>query len=371
MIMPGLDALATGSLPATDSYLQKQRVGLLTNPTGTTKSGKSALQVLRARGADVRALFSPEHGPKADREGEIESSRDGALPIHSLYGATRRPTPEMLAGLDAVVFDLQDVGARFYTYSSTLFLLLEAAAENDVAVVVLDRPNPLGDAVEGPIIEPELRSFIGAAPLPVTHGLTLGELAHWFVAWKALDVELHVVPVQDWHRERWPQTGLEWRRPSPNLPDFASAAWYPGLCLLEFSNLCVGRGTDAPFQILASPDFDSRTFLMMWNGPEPVEAVEIVPAHAVFAGETCRGVRFGGEAPLKPVAFGLRVMATLRASHPLFPREQWQKAGQLLGSREILELLWNGELDSALALARRDAEHFREERENFLNYRSG
>ena len=374
-VLPGLDALARGFEPDLETFLRARRVGLATNPTGTTVDEKPALQILRDLQIPVQALFSPEHGFRADQEGHIASGFVDELPVHSLYGATRRPTPEMLANLDAVVFDLQDVGARFYTYSSTLFHLLEACAEANIAVVVLDRPNPLGDGIEGPLIEPELFSFIGMAPIPVRHGMTLGELARFFVDWKKLEVELHVVQIRDWKRhQRWNSTDLKWRRPSPNLPDFRAAAWYPGLCLLEFSDVSVGRGTDAPFQILAAPWLRPLEFI----GAMPTisglicEEVEVTPTHAVFAEEKCRGVRFSfvdeDHDISNPVAFGLCALSALRRSHPEFLRESWDKAAPLVGSRAVLEKLWNDDLDSVLEEAKRDAETFRRQRAPFLIY---
>ncbi len=365
--LPGLDALPNNA--ALLARLRGQRLGLLTNPTGLTRDGTPALEVLRALNLNVTALFSPEHGPRADREGAIESgeSADG-LPVHSLYGATRRPAPAMLDDLDAILIDLQDVGARFYTYSATMFHLLEACAPRDIAVIVLDRPNPLGDVCEGPIIEADLQSFVGLAPMPITHGLTIAELARWFVHYAKLDVDLRWSPVEDWTRDMtWPQTGLKWRRPSPNLPDFAAAAWYPGLCLLEFCDFCVGRGTQAPFQILAAPDWDATAFLQYWSGT-PARAIEVTPAHAKFAGELCRGIFFEGDAPLAPVEFGLQVVAALRASQAQWPRADFDKSAQLIGSRAVMDALWNGRADEVSAICQRDAERWRAERAPFLLY---
>ena len=368
-VLPGLDALAHNS--ALLAQLRGQRLGLLTNPTGQTRDGAPALDVLRALNLNVVALFSPEHGPRADREGDIESGQtDDGLPIHSLYGATRRPSPAMLDGLDAIIVDLQDVGARFYTYAATLFYLMEACAPRAISIVILDRPNPLGDTCEGPIIEAELQSFVGVTALPVTHGMTLAELARWWNATGNLNADVQFSPVENWNRQqRWPQTALEWRRPSPNLPDFAAAAWYPGLCLLEFCNFCVGRGTDAPFQILAAPDFPADEFIARWRN-ETITAtkIEVVPAHAKFAEEQCAGVRFSGAAPVAPVAFGLEVMATLRASHPNWPRADWHKAAPLVGSRAVMDALWNNDLASALALTRSDGDAWKIERAPFLIY---
>ncbi len=377
-VLPGLDCLAQGHEPQLLAELRPLRCGLLSNPTGASIKGTPALEVCRELGLDVRALFSPEHGPRADREGDIESGSEGGLPVHSLYGATRRPTAAMLDGLDAVVCDLQDVGTRFYTYSSTLFHLLEEAIPRGISVVVLDRPNPLGGlCIEGPIIETELRSFIGYAPLPVTHGLTMGELCRFFVRWRGLgELLLRVAKVAHWTREQtWPQTGLAWRQPSPNLPDFGSAAWYSGLALLEFSGVSVGRGTQAPFQILAAPWLDARR---MSRALKPLlrettitfATLEVVPTRATFEGEACTGISFAcaGEVPARPVEFGMRVMTALRQAHPEFSRESWNKTGQLLGSRRVLDLLWNGKLSAALGVARSDARDFQREREEVLIY---
>ena len=368
--LPGLDALPD----QTDllAQLRDKRLALLTNPTGVTRDGTPALTILRDLGLNVVALFSPEHGPRADREGDVASGRsDDGLPIHSLYGATRRPTPDMLDGLDAVVVDLQDVGARFYTYASTMFYLIEACAPRGIAVVVLDRPNPLGGGCEGPIIESELQSFVGAAPLPITHGMTMAELAFWFINHSELDeAQVWLSPLRAWSRAmRWPQTELQWRRPSPNLPDYTAAAWYPGLCLLEFCDFCVGRGTDAPFQILATPDFDADAFLANWRNDEVgATQVEIRPTHAKFAGERCSGVRFEGEPPAMPVRFGLEVLATLRVSRPDWPRDDFDKAAQLVGSRAVMDAIWNGDGATALAIARMDGNAWKLERADFLIY---
>ena len=367
---PGLDALPDNT--SLLARLQNQRLGLLTNPTGQTRDGVAAFDVLRNLNGNVVALFSPEHGPRADREGEIASGHSAqGLPIHSLYGATRRPSPAMLDNLDAIVVDLQDVGARFYTYAATMFGLLEACAPRGIAIVILDRPNPLGgNNCEGPIIETDLQSFVGPAPLPITHGMTMAELARWFVSYANLNVELLVSPIENWTRQmRWPQTELPWRRPSPNLPDFNSAAWYAGLCLLEFCDFCVGRGTDAPFQILAAPDFPAAEFVARWRNSEvQVSEVEVVPGRAKFADEPCRGVRFSGEAPLNPVAFGLEVMATLRVTHPTWLRGDFDKAAQLVGSRAVMNALWNGDLLAAQQIARDDGSKWKDERAPFLLY---
>jgi len=377
-VTPGLDCLALALEAPLQHELRPLRVGLLSNPTGAARDGRPALAVCREAGLDIRALFSPEHGPRADLEGSVESGRVGDLFVHSLYGATRRPTPEMLEGLDAVLCDLQDVGARFYTYSSTLFHLLEEAIPRGILVVVLDRPNPLGGmGIEGPMVEEGLRSFIGLAPLPITHGMTMGELARFFVRWKNLDESLlRVVEVRGWTRNQiWPDTHLAWRQPSPNLPDFQSAAWYPGSALLEFSGVSVGRGTEAPFQILAAPWLDASRMQheleAVFQGEDfRFQTLEVTPTRATFKGERCAAIRFdcAGGFPPRPVELGMRVMVALRRAHPDFSRASWDKAGPLLGSKRVLDSLWDGDLEAALGISRAEAKGFEIERREFLLY---
>ncbi len=372
-VLPGLDFLIQ-SQDAAAERLRTQKIGLLTNQIGLTQEDRPALEALRAATFNILALFTPEHGIQGNLEGAIDDSKlpDGT-PVYSLYGAIRRPTPEMLAPLDTVVCDLQDVGARFYTNATTIYEIIEACAPLGKRVVILDRPNPLGGlSIEGPFIDDQLMSFIGAAPLPTTHGMTLGELALFYRAWKKLDVEIEIVKAQGWTRAmKWPETGLKWRRPSPNLPDFVSAAWYPGLAHLEFCKVSVGRGTEAPFQILGSPTFQTDAFIAAFQSDEPftMKRVEFTPTRATFEGEKCVGIRFDcAHLPENPVEFGLRVMHAFRASHPDFPRDNWNRAGKLIGSQATLDALWDGKLGFALQKAHDDAAQFRAERAEFLIY---
>lgn len=369
-ITPGLDFL----LQHLDTPLRAQKLALLTNQIGLTQDDRPALEALRNAKFTILALWTPEHGIAGTLEGPVDDFQlaDGT-PVYSLYGAIRRPTPAMLEGIDAVVCDLQDVGARFYTNATTIYEVMEACAPLGKRVVILDRPNPLGgETIQGPLIDAELRSFIGAAPLPVTHGLTLGELALFYRNWRGLDVEIEVIKAQGWTRDlKWPDCGLKWRAPSPNLPDFTSAAWYSGLALLEFSGVSVGRGTDAPFRILGAPDFRVEAFLAAFESSENISAraVEFTPSRATFEGERCVGVRFEcANLPNRPVEFGLRVMHALRASHPDFDLAKWNRAGKLLGSQAVLDALWDGDLEFALEKSRRDALAFREARREFLLY---
>ena len=296
--------------------VQGKRVGLVTNHTGiywqgigqeasaSPKLGSTIDAVHQASEVELVALFGPEHGIRGQEEaGErIESGVDEqtGLPIHSLYGRTLRPTPDMLEGVEILVFDMQDVGARYYTYVSTMAYAMEAAGEHGVPFVVLDRPNPIrGDVVQGNVLDPEYSTFVGLYPVPMRHGMTAGELARMFVGEFGIDVELHVVPMDGWRRDMiFSDTGLPWVAPSPNIPTLESALAYPGTCLFEGTPLSVGRGTDLAFQWVAAPWLDGPELAEALNGYgfEGVrfEAVTFTPTDAgdgKFEGEQVQGVR--------------------------------------------------------------------------------
>ncbi len=250
------------------------------------------------------ALFSPEHGIRGEAEGgvNIESKGDegSGLPIHSLYGETQKPTPEMLEGLDVLLFDIQDVGARYYTYVSTMAMAMEAAGEAGIPFIVLDRPNPIGGvAVQGNILDPAFSSFVGLFPIPMRHGMTPGELARLFVGEFGITVTLGVIPVDGWHRDMtFGDTNLPWVPPSPNMPSVESALHYPGTCLFEGTNLSVGRGTDAAFQLVGAPWIDGDSLaaaLEAYDLPGlRVEAARFTPrgpGDGKYADEEVRGVR--------------------------------------------------------------------------------
>jgi uncharacterized protein YbbC (DUF1343 family) len=247
----------------------------------------------------LAALFSPEHG----FEGKLDVSKIGdtkdvstGLKVHSLYGETRRPTAEMLADIDTVVFDIQDIGARFYTYVSTMGEAMQAAAESKKRFVVLDRPNPIGGiAVAGPMLDRGKESFVGFHRLPVRHGMTIGELARLFKAELKLDLELEVIACEGWQRgDLWDATGLAWINPSPNMRSLTQALLYPGIGLLETTNLSVGRGTDTPFEVIGAPWLDGRKLaaaLASRNIPGVTFVpVAFTPASSKFAEKPCGGV---------------------------------------------------------------------------------
>ena len=259
---PGIDVLLTDSL----HLIRNRPIGLVTNQTGVDADGISDVTRLQAARVRIVALFSPEHGFRgaADPGAAVASSVDSAtgLPIYSLYGRNSAPTEAMLRGIDVMLVDLQDVGARYYTYLATTIEVMQAAARHGVRVVLLDRPNPIGGLVQGNVIEPRFLSMVGRLELPMRHGMTLGELARLAVADLRLTVSLAVVPVDGWRRPQpLAETGLPFVPPSPNLRSLESLFHYPGLCLFEGTNLSVGRGSDAPFEQIGAPSLDTMPIL--------------------------------------------------------------------------------------------------------------
>ncbi len=335
--------------------LRGRRVGLVTHPAAVTRDWVHATDALLAAGVKLTTLFGPEHGlfgtaADGDKITHAADARTG-LPVFSLYGDTLAPTAAMLDEVDLLLFDMQDVGARFYTYISTLLHVLRGAATHRVPVVVLDRPNPLGGVVrEGPLLEMNYASFVGVAPLPVRHGLTIGELARWFVHHFALDVDLAVVPVQGWRRSTWfDQTGLPWVATSPNLPRLATATVYPGTCLIEGTNLSEGRGTALPFEIVGAPWVDGRGLAARLNtvGLPGVRwrATHFTPTASKWAGEACAGVQLHvtNRDVFRPVEAGLRLIVAVREQHPADFAWKVEHFDRLMGNGWVREALAAGE----------------------------
>ncbi len=295
-VLTGVDVLEREGF----ARLRGRRVGLVTNLSGKDRRGERTADVLRAApGVTLVALFSPEHGLGGGGDGAVADGRDArtGLPVYSLYGKRTRPAPEQLRGLDTLVFDLADAGARWFTYETTLAYVLETAAEHHLKVVVLDRPNPLGGvAVEGPVLEPGRTSFIGYHPLPVRHGMTLGELAGLFNREHPIGADLEVVRVEGWRRAQLlDATGLAWIDPSPNLRSLDEALLYPGVGLLEATNVSVGRGTPLPFEQIGAPWIDGpRLAAALAEQRLPgvrFTATSFTPESSAFAGQRCEGVR--------------------------------------------------------------------------------
>ncbi|MEA3212188.1 MAG: hypothetical protein QOE70_5245 [Chthoniobacter sp.] len=294
-VLTGLDVLVRENF----APLRGLRVGLITNHTGIDRQRRRNIDLLaKADGVKLVALFSPEHGIAGKADGKVADTRDAAtgLPVYSLYGEGRAPKPEHLAGLDALVFDIQDIGCRFYTYSSTLGEGLAAAAKAGLKYFVLDRPNPIGGVlIDGPVRDGEA-SFTAWHDVPVRHGLTLGELAQLYNTERGLGADLTFIPCEGWTRDLWwDQTGLPWVNPSPNMRSLTAATLYPGVGLVEFCSVSVGRGTDRPFELVGAPYIDDRAFAAALNA-EQLPGVRFIPtrftpASSVFAGQDCGGVQ--------------------------------------------------------------------------------
>jgi len=357
----GIDVLARQGFEP----LRGKRVGLVTNHTGRTRAGTATIDALfKAPGVRLVALFSPEHGIRGVVDAEVGDSRDEStgLPIHSLYGKTRKPSPESLAGVDVLVYDIQDIGTRFYTYISTLGLVLEAAKERGIGVVVLDRPNPIGGlAVAGPVRDNGFESFIAHHAIPVRHGMTVGELARLFNSERNIQADLTIIPCEGWRRgELFDRTGLLWVNPSPNMRSLTEALIYPGVGFLEMSNLATGRGTDTPFERLGAPWIDPVAFASDLNGRQ-LPGVRFVPIRfspkeRQYAGQDCGGVQIAVTdwAAFEPVGTGIAIALSLRSLY----RDAWKPEGfskmiaddatarAVLDGRSLgeIEALWQGEL---------------------------
>jgi len=352
--------------PAVLELLRRGRWGLLTHSAAVDLYLRPSLTALRSAGAPLAALFGPEHGVRgAAAAGEhVASGTDPAtgLPVYSLYGVTRRPTPEMLQGLEILVVDLQDVGTRFYTYAATLSLVMEAAAEQEIPVVILDRPNPIGGrVVEGPMLEPAYASFVGPHPTPIRHGLTLGELGRLFHAQYGVGAEPHVIPVRDWgDRDLWPLERA-WAPPSPNIPTPDAALLYPGVGLLEGTNLSEGRGTAKPFEWVGAPWIEPERWRDALAGLAlpgvAFRPIDFVPTTSKHAGVPCGGVQIHlmQRDAVRSVSVGAALLATARR---LWPAEfAWLETG---GRFKVDRLAGNdrfrGAIDAGTPLSEMEAE---------------
>jgi uncharacterized protein YbbC (DUF1343 family) len=341
-------------------------VGLVTNHTGRLSTGEPLVDALLRRGVQVVRMFGPEHGIRgvAAAGEKVRDSVDAStgIPVLSLYGTVRKPTSAMLSGIDLLVYDLQDVGVRFYTYISTMALTMEAAAERGIPFVVLDRPNPLGGIlIDGPLLEDSLRSFVGIARLPVVYGLTCGELALMLNEEKMLTggvrADLTVVTMDGWQRlGGWSDTGREWIPPSPSLRSEEAALIYPATCLIEGTNVSEGRGTDQPYLTLGAPFIDGSVLADQLNGLRlqgvRFEPVEFTPVSSKHAGKSCGGVRIAVQDPsrLRPTETGMRILAALRRLYPDHLEIRRSSFLRLIGSAEAYDVLASaGDLDDLLA----------------------
>ncbi|MDT7780798.1 MAG: hypothetical protein QOC99_3310 [Acidobacteriota bacterium] len=374
-VLNGIDVLERGGF----KELQGLRVGLITNHTGRDRAGRQTIDVLReAPGVKLTALFSPEHGIRGQADEKVSDSVDEktGLPVYSLYGETRRPKPEQLKNLDALVFDIQDIGARFYTYISTLGYAMEEAAKAGKPLFVLDRPNPIGGVeTEGPVADEDKLSFIAYHTLPVRHGMTVGELARLFNEQRKMGCDLRVVKLENWRRAMWlDATGQTWVNPSPNMRSLTEATLYPGVGLLETTNLSVGRGTDTPFELVGAPWLDGQKLASYLNGRGLVGVrfvpVRFTPHASVFKEQECGGVNLivTERARFRPVRAGVEIAVALRRLYP----QEWKvdDYARLLVNADMLERVKRADEPEAIARAWQPRlEEFRRARARVLLYR--
>ncbi len=346
-VMTGLDVLEREHF----ARLEGSRIALISNHSALNQQGRHILDLMLASGnVNVVKIFSPEHGFPGTAQSKIADHKDekSGLVIHSLFGDTLRPTPEMLKGVDTMVFDIQDIGTRFYTYISTMAMCMEEAKKNDCTFIVLDRPNPItGLKVDGPLPDRELlRSFTSYFPLPVMHGMTIGELAKMFNEEFGIQCDLEIVQMEGWRRTMyWDDTGLPWVNPSPNIRNVMQEILYPGVALTEGANVTVGRGTDTPFEWLGTPWIDAEELAKELEERDlpgiAFETVQFIPEGSKFANETCNGVRFvlTNRKSFMPVVTGVNILDALYKLYP--DKYEIDDTYPLIGKKAIIEMIKN------------------------------
>jgi len=382
-VKSGIDVLEDHNFDVLKPAEGKKHIGLVTNQTGVDAAGKRTIDVLaQAPGVSLDAIFSPEHGVTGTLDTtDINNSKDAAtgIPVYSVYGATdeaRHPPAEVLRTLDAIVFDIQDAGARFYTYETTLGYFLESASKAGIEMIVLDRPNPItGSFVQGPVADSGHESFTNYWSVPVRHGMTIGELAKMFNAERGINAKLTVVAMDGWQRGDWfDSTGLDWVNPSPNLRSVTEAALYPGVALIEGTNVSVGRGTDTPFELVGAPWIKSKELAAYLNG-RGIMGVRFVPTTFTptasnYSGQACQGVnvvltdRNGFDGP----EMGIEIAAAL---HKLYaPDFKIEKMQALLVNQSVYDALVAGQDPRRIAQDwREELGRFGKVREKYLIYK--
>lgn len=359
--------------------LNKANIGLLVHPASINSIYIHAAELFfRMKKSRISALFGPQHGIKGETQDnmiEWEGSRDNVtgLPVYSLYGKSRKPLPEMMENIDAMVIDMQDIGARYYTFIWTMALVMEACLEQNKAVIILDRPNPIGgEIIEGPVLQPPYASFVGLRSLPIRHGMTIAEVALYLkdIYYPALD--LYIIGMQGWKRQMWfDDTGLPWVLPSPNMPTIDTAVVYPGMCLLEATNLSEGRGTTKPFEIFGAPFIDSDTLVKRFSETKLpgviLRPLHFLPTFQKYAGKLCGGaqIHVTNRKKFKPFKTAAAILKSVKELYPedfLWNKPPYEYEEKLLpidilagtdrfrkdieGSTELdaMEAWWNKEL---------------------------
>ncbi|WJY27552.1 exo-beta-N-acetylmuramidase NamZ family protein [Sporosarcina trichiuri] len=361
--------------------LKGKRVGLITNPTGVDRNLNSVVDLLNNDpDIELKALYGPEHGVRGDAQAgsyvEYYIDEVTGLPVYSLYGQTRKPTPEMLDGIDALVFDIQDVGTRFYTYIYTMALSMEAAKEKGIPFIVLDRPNPLGgEKVEGPVLDPEFASFVGQYPIPLRHGMTVGELAQLFNKEFGIGADLSVVKMKGWNRKDYfDETGLQFVMPSPNMPTLDTSLVYPGAALIEGTNVSEGRGTTKPFELIGAPFVSSPQLVHQLNQLNlpgvQFRAASFTPTFSKHSGKLSHGIQIHitDKEKYDPVVTGLHIVKTLKDLYP----EQVQLTSffdKLIGNGWVREGIEQGmTVEEMQKRWEKDLKQFKKVRKQYLLY---
>lgn len=377
MVRTGLEQLIINVSP----QLLGKRLGLASHPAAVLPDLTGAVDALQAAGYNLEALFGPEHGfSGASADGaQIADAIDPrtGLPVYSLYGAQKEPSEQALSQIDALVFDMQDVGVRFYTYLSTLYYILRGAGKAGKPVFVLDRPNPItGSIIEGGAVEPGLESFVGVINIPMRHGMTLGELANYINTEFGFGTELHVIAMQNWQRQMWfDETGLPWVPTSPAMPHVLTTILYPGMCLLEGTNFSLGRGTSLPFELCGAPWLDGYRLAQEMNALDlpgvRFRPISFTPSASIHSGSECQGVQvhITDRNKLRPVEMALNLIATARCMsvghfswNPHFQR--------LAGSADL-----HSKLESGMPVSQITAEmadfitNFKDRRQKYLLYK--
>ncbi|MRG87830.1 exo-beta-N-acetylmuramidase NamZ family protein [Salinibacillus xinjiangensis] len=373
----GVEAL----LEEQKDLIEGKRVGLITNPTGVDQELNSIVDLLHNdEDVNLTALYGPEHGVRGSAQAgeyvEYYIDEQTGLPVYSLYGSTRKPTPEMLENVDVLLFDIQDVGTRFYTYIYTMAYAMEAAQENDIEFVVLDRPNPLGgEKVEGPVLDPEYASFVGNYPIPLRHGMTVGELAKFFNEEFDIGADLTVVEMNGWDRdEYYDETPLDFVMPSPNMPTLDTALVYPGAALIEGTNVSEGRGTTKPFELIGAPFINSTEVAAELNSLElpgvKFRAASFTPSFSKHSGDLSNGVEIHvtDRDTFKPIEMGLHLVKTI---HEMYPEDVTFRSffDNLIGNGWIREGIMNGQSVEEMKIQWQDElDEFKQVREQYLLY---
>lgn len=382
-VKTGIDVLESHNFDVLNAIPGQKRIGVLTNQTGVDSQGRRTIDVLaRVPGVTLSAIFSPEHGVTGTLDTtDISSSRDAStgVPVFSVYGATnalRHPSTESLSNLDAVVVDIQDAGVRFYTYESTLGYFLEAAAKANIELIVLDRPNPItGSFVQGPMPDAGRESFVNYGLTPIRHGMTMGELAKMFNGERHLNAQLVVVPMEGWMRGDWlDSTGLQWINPSPNLRSLTEATLYPGVGLVEGTNVSVGRGTDTPFELLGAPWINGRQLAQYLNA-RSMSGVRFVPttftpSTSNYANQKCEGVNLivTERNSLEALELGVELASAL---HALYPEQfHMERMIELLVNQSVYDAIAKGEDPRRIAQDWQGSlDSFQQIREKYLIYK--